>query len=155
MKIKAENAARFAQHCILLLELSGEVLPYVGSDRNDKIALDPQTFRGAAYRGMKIYEKLRRLENKAHYFAEDECNGRRRTTGKEISEAESEAFSGKIHKQVMALLPNLKHFHLNGDPRGYALKVGAWASDPEKEKYIRDIGIYQDFGGFGILAPEF
>ena len=38
---------------------------------------------------------------------------------------------------------------INGDPRGYALKI--------KEEYVRkhNLKIYRDFGGYGIIAPEF
>jgi len=35
----------------------------------------------------------------------------------------------------------------NSDPRGYALKI--------KDDYTRDITIYRDWGGYGILAPDF
>ena len=38
---------------------------------------------------------------------------------------------------------------LNGDPRGYALKI--------KDDFIRDnkVNIYKDWGGYGIFAPDF
>jgi hypothetical protein len=38
---------------------------------------------------------------------------------------------------------------LNGDARGYALKI--------QDDYVRDnnLDIHKDWGGYGILAPEF
>jgi len=38
---------------------------------------------------------------------------------------------------------------INGDPRGYALKIN--------DKYVREnqLRIYSDMGGYGIIAPEF
>ena len=36
---------------------------------------------------------------------------------------------------------------INFDARGYALKI--------KENYSKDLNIYKDMGGFGIISPEF
>ena len=40
----------------------------------------------------------------------------------------------------------------NGDPRGYALKLST-----QYTRYIRscNINIHQDWGGYGIIAPDF
>ena len=40
-------------------------------------------------------------------------------------------------------------FFINRDPRGYALKIHS------EEERIREFGLYRDFGGYGILAPDF
>jgi hypothetical protein len=50
-----------------------------------------------------------------------------------------------IEKAVKKLLPGVEGFFINGDPRGYSLKI--------KEKIYPEL--HQDWGGYGILAPEF
>ena len=61
----------------------------------------------------------------------------------------------KIRNLVRAKLDKLLHYteqdipvFLNGDPRGYALKI--------RDEYVRahDLAIHRDWGGYGILAPE-
>lgn len=44
--------------------------------------------------------------------------------------------------------PLVPVFH-NGDPRGYAIKI--------RDEYVREHGlsIHQDWGGYGIIAPDF
>lgn len=55
-------------------------------------------------------------------------------------------WSDKQIKKVVSICPKLGGYNLfiNLDPRGYALKV----SDPP-------LAMYRDFGGYGIVAPEF
>jgi hypothetical protein len=69
-----------------------------------------------------------------------------------LSEEAEEKRNAKILEQVKTLLPGLKTIFLNGDPRGYALKITS-----EERNQLRDKGInlYSDFGGYGILSPEF
>jgi len=78
------------------------------------------------------------LEQKAHRLNERECNG-----GNFSADKQHEA----ILQKVRELLPNAKTVFINGDPRGYALKL--------KEAEAKELGIYQDWGGYGILSPEF
>src|SRR5437763_1242662 len=95
------------------------------------------------YDAANIYQQLCRLESKAHRLAEIACN-----TGEDTEDQDE-----KILNRVKQLLPYAKDIFINGDPRGYALKVRS-----EEAKRLRDsdnINIYQDFGGYGILAPEF
>lgn len=49
-----------------------------------------------------------------------------------------------------------KGFFINGDPRGYALKInsGNEAGMVHHPEYIPQ-GLHTDWGGYGILAPEF
>ena len=91
---------------------------------------------------VSIAKSLHRLEVKAHRLAEMECNG----------DAVPEGWEESIFKS----LDNLLHFTakgipvlVNGDPRGYALKID--------DGYVREkrVDIYRDWGGYGILAPEF
>ena len=99
---------------------------------------------------VKLCKQLFRLENRAHRLAEDGCNG-------VIYDTEPQA--EKILKKVCKILKidrSIDHQYekifFNGDPRGYALKFTTRFS-----KYIRscNINIHQDWGGYGIVAPDF
>ena len=99
---------------------------------------------------VKLCKQLFRLENKAHRLAEDGCNG-------VIYDTEPQA--EKILKKVCKILKidrSIDHQYekifFNGDPRGYALKFTTRFS-----KYIKscNINIHQDWGGYGIVAPDF
>lgn len=143
MKIEARNAYAFINHTKLLAYLSGKE--------------EPADLRNYAYSvtGEEIYTKLRRLEAHAHRLAELECNG-------EIDEEKAAKRSETIEKQVRKLLPRLtyfdnnKHarFFLNGDPRGYALKMGEQAANLLTAQML-GISPYTDWGGYVILCPEF
>ena len=93
-----------------------------------------------------LCKKLHRLEMKAHRMAEDYCNGLYET---------DEYFEKKENGSLKAL-DRILHFtekgipcFINSDPRGYALKI--------EDAYVREhkLDIYRDWGGYGILAPEF
>ena len=95
-----------------------------------------------------LCKQLHRIEARVHRQAEDECNG-----VSELSEAQSEARD----KRTLDALDHILGFRakgipvfLNGDPRGYALKVEAeyCMTHPEIE-------LPQDWGGYGIICPEF
>ena len=98
-----------------------------------------------------LCKKLNKLEKKANKLAENYCNGR-------IDSYDMDIDSGIILDKVKVLLrthatrgAGLKGDQIlfNRDPRGYALKIN--------DDYVRgmDIDIYRDFGGYGILAPDF
>ena len=99
-----------------------------------------------------LCKKLRRLENTAHYYAERWCNG-------DMNEAEFTEKSADIRKLVIKTLKlkpegnlcpdDMTPIFYNSDPRGYALKIS--------DSYIKEnnIEIYRDWGGYGILAPDF
>ncbi len=93
-----------------------------------------------------LCKKLRRLEVKAHKLAEDYCNGNG------VNSENWEIKCEPILKQVERILGmNRKNagFFINGDCRGYALKI---ESDIVAENAL---AIYRDWGGYGILAPDF
>lgn len=119
MKIEATNAPAFVRHLQLLSKLSTE--------------------EHAAPYPHDLYTKLRFLEARAHRITTAECNGT-------IDEDKASKQLNKIKEQVNKLLKVTTLF-INGDPRGYALKL--------KESEAKELGIYQDWGGYGILAPEF
>lgn len=109
---------------------------------------------------VKLCKKLLTLENKAHHATTCLCNTNtldllelNRFTGydvKQTTEEEQDAFFEKILNSVDKILnfkaQNIPVF-INHDPRGYALKI--------KSEYCQGLQIHQDFGGYGILAPEF
>lgn len=94
-----------------------------------------------------LCKRLRRLEAKAHKLAEDYCNGENGVDSENWDEK-----CGPILKAVEKLLNmdrNHAGFFVNGDARGYALKIDA---DIVKENAL---DFHQDWGGYGILAPDF
>ena len=89
---------------------------------------------------IKLCKQLFRLENKAHKLATDYCNG--------DFEGNIEKESEKILSKVAKILnTNTFNMFFNGDPRGYALKFF--------EDFSKDKPIHKDWGGYGIIAPDF
>jgi hypothetical protein len=95
---------------------------------------------------VKLCKQLFRLENKAHRLAEDGCNGVIYDT-----EPQAEQIVKKVCK-ILNIPYEADRVFFNGDPRGYALKFTSRYS-----KYLRscNINIHQDWGGYGIIAPNF
>lgn len=99
-----------------------------------KTDLDPVT----------LCKRLKRLENKARQLCVDECN-----TGAD-HDAELEIILNRVRRLLGVTDPELSNaIFINGDPRGYALKI--------KDSYVRDhdIKIERDWGGYGLIAPDF
>jgi hypothetical protein len=94
-----------------------------------------------------IYKKLHRIEARMNRIFTDECNGYL-----ELNEDQEEKRNQRVIKQLNDMLPGLKTIFLNGDPRGYALKI---SSEEARELRDKGINIYTDWGGYGILCPEF
>jgi hypothetical protein len=95
---------------------------------------------------VSLCKRLRRLENRAHTFALRLCNG------PEMSEEKQERFAAALLEAVDGLLKFSETgpaVFLNRDPRGYALKI-----EPD-DVAKSDRTIHQDWGGYGIIAPEF
>lgn len=90
-----------------------------------------------------LYATLLRLERKANRLTTALCNGIEDERQYEKAEQQLD----KIENEVRKLLPNAKTFFINRDPRGYALKL--------KEEERTALGMWSDFGGYGIIAPEF
>ena len=96
---------------------------------------------------VQVAKKVHRLEAEAHRQAERICNG-------EIELTDDE--HGRWEAGILNRLDKILGFRalgvlvfINGDPRGYALKID--------DKYVKDhnLEIHRDWGGYGILAPEF
>jgi len=94
-----------------------------------------------------IFRELRRIEAKERHRAEMQCNGAINET-----EEETEAKDKKTLSRLKQLLPGVTDIFINGDPRGFALKINI-----EATRILRNKGIYieTDWGGYGILAPKF
>lgn len=120
MKIEIQNAPAFVRHIQTLSSLSNDSAPYQ----------------------FDLFIKLSKLEAQANRICTAECNG-------DISEDVAGPRLDRIKKKVLALLPKLdeKDFFINGDPRGYSLKI--------REQKAKELGIYTDWGSYGILAPTF
>jgi hypothetical protein len=97
-----------------------------------------------------LCKKLRRLETKARRITTDYCNG-------EFDAGENgeklDAALDPILAKVNAILgnsgPDAVPVFVNRDPRGYALKIDdVWMHNKQAR-------IYSDWGGYGIIAPEF
>ena len=95
-----------------------------------------------------LCKKLHSWEKKAHKLCEHECN-----TGEDM-DIQLSAILTKVKKILFPDTFNAdselyKAVFINGDPRGYALKI--------KSEYVKDnkLSIEQDWGGYGIIAPDF
>ena len=107
--------------------------------------------RARKFAGLNLYKKLIRIEKKLHRLAEAECNG---------DVENSEAIWDREEKKIKALIGERwsTFLHLNGDPRGYTIKLdihhgdAVSAIDQRKQELG---GIHTDFGGYVILAPDF
>ena len=96
---------------------------------------------------VKLCKQLFRLEKEAHKLAEDGCNGVIYDT-----EPEADKILNKVHK-ILDIDKFVDHQYekifFNGDPRGYALKI--------RSEYVKNnnLDIHRDWGGYGIIAPDF
>lgn len=104
---------------------------------------------------VNLCRKLRRLESRASKAATDWCNG-------EISSDRWESISDAIENEVAGLLgmsPEQRDaLKVNGDPRGYGLKLRTEYTKTVNDALRSGDGarpIETDWGGYGILAPEF
>jgi len=119
MKIDIKNAPQFVRHLNTLQKINHSLPPFP----------------------YDVWDSLVKLEKKANRILTDQCNG-------DGNEVEQDRHLRLIEKKVLNMLPGLKgHFFLNGDPRGYSLKIDS--------NFANEIGIYRDFGGYGILVPTF
>jgi len=112
--------------------------------------------------GKKLSVALLKIERDAHKGAEAYCNGetyRSNIFGEYDFNADENAwdkFSEMIEREVQVLFVKLPpFFYVNGDARGYALKIrGAEAGHDYGKKLIEETGLMTDWGSNGLLAPE-
>jgi len=115
------------------------------NERIEKHGNDLQKVFHTPIGGVALAKKAHRLEVRAHKLSTDYCTG---VITSERWEAETNKILDALDKVVGFRRLNIPVF-VNGDARGYALKMD--------EKYIREnnVDIHRDWGGYGILAPEF
>ena len=96
---------------------------------------------------VKLCKRLLRLETKAHKLAVDYCNG-------DIHADDYGHQVNRILTKVETILNNNylranNIIFMNGDARGYALKIS--------DEYLKNnnFNIHRDWGGYGIIAPDF
>lgn len=96
---------------------------------------------------VKLAKQVHRIEVIAHRLAVDYCNG---TNG--VTYDKWEGLTNQLLKKLDKITGFTKKgipVFVNGDARGYALKID--------DGYVssNSLKIYTDWGGYGILAPEF
>lgn len=91
---------------------------------------------------IELCKKLHRLELAQHRAAEQYCNG-------DIDADQYEAITETTLSKVRKILGDAVPVMVNHDCRGYSLKL---SDDIMREKCLI---LYKDWGGFGILAPDF
>ena len=93
---------------------------------------------------VKLCKRLLRLENKAHRLAVNFCNG-------DIDQLEWDKKADQILTKAETIFQNKANgfIFVNGDARGYALKID--------DEYLKNnnFNIHRDWGGYGIIAPDF
>ncbi len=94
---------------------------------------------------VSLYKRLRRIEAEAHKLAEDQCN---RQLPEGYVERKEEAILKRLDDILGFKAAGIEIF-CNGDPRGYALKI-----DDAVVK-AKGLEIERDWGGYGIICPEF
>ena len=91
-----------------------------------------------------LCKRLRFYERKAESSTTALCNGCIESLQK-YHEKALERIEGKVRK-ILGITADDVMF-INRDPRGYALKLS--------DSYVKDLRIYKDWAGYGILAPDF
>lgn len=102
-------------------------------------------FPNAQTTGIALCKSLRRAETSAHNLAEHHCNG-------DLNCDEWYKRAKAKRKWLCRKLGVSEDFPfvVNGDPRGYALKI-----DSEYMEKNRHLRLERDWGGNGLLAPCF
>jgi hypothetical protein len=130
---RAPKESRIFEHVEKLLVIFPSAQAFV--DANGK------HFRGK----IALYKRLHRIEAEAHSFSERCCN-------EDISDSKAECKDLSILKRLDEILGfnalGIKVF-VNGDPRGYALKID------DACMRAKSLELYTDMGGYGILCPDF
>ena len=97
--------------------------------------------------GVTLWRRLRKVELEASRAATAQCNAAPFEGQPYREEAEWDAFCNRIAAKVAKILGHVPDgFTINGDPRGYALKI-----DPDKGTVPP--GMVTDWGRYGLLAP--
>lgn len=94
---------------------------------------------------VQLCKKLRRLELKAHALATKGCNV---GLPDDVWETETNAILDKLD-DLLGFRKRYIRVFVNGDARGYALKIDLQPNG------ALPLALHRDWGGYGIIAPEF
>ena len=86
---------------------------------------------------VELCKKLHRHEVRAHRLTEEMC----------CVDVNHDAALDRIEIAVTKILGNGPPIFINRDPRGYALKI--------RTEHAKELYIHKDWGGYGIICPEF
>ena len=116
------------------------------------LALANELNPGNKLSGLQIWRKLRRLEVMASNAATAQCNGQAYGGQPYRNEDQWKQFKAAVSAKVSAIfggkLPPA--FFVNGDPRGYALKLDSG----DGQNAATAFELHQDWGRNQILAPD-
>jgi hypothetical protein len=93
------------------------------------------------YGPVELCKKLHRMEVRANRLSLEICNYAW------VNRDKHSAALDRIEKRVNDLLGKGPAVFVNRDPRGYALKI--------RTEDAKDLNIHKDWGGYGIICPEF
>jgi hypothetical protein len=93
------------------------------------------------YGPVELCKKLHRMEVRANRLAAEMCNH------EWVDQDKHSAALDRIEKRVNDLLGKGPAVFVNRDPRGYALKI--------RTEDAKGLDIHKDWGGYGIICPEF
>ena len=96
---------------------------------------------------IKLCKKLHSLEVRANGIMTQYANG---AISMEAVDRHREIIAADLVKIIGA--ENMTKIYINGDPRGYTLKLNQAATE---QAQASGINIHRDWGGYGIIAPEF
>ena len=92
-------------------------------------------------------QRLDVLDKTLHRHATMACN----VPLSETQTRHHERFELEAIAEVETMLPKLKgKIFVNGDPRGFALKI----HDEHRGDLIYESGVHRDWGGYGCLSPS-
>jgi hypothetical protein len=101
---------------------------------------------GGASKQNRISNRLLSIERKGNALAVDYANGI-------VTTEEWEIISDNLYNEVQALFNHkLEGLKINGDARGYTLKIDDAVN---RELSDKGINLHRDWGGYGILGPTF
>jgi len=91
-----------------------------------------------------LCKKLRRIETAVYKPILDYCNG-------DCDDKTVNTAVNRAHKRLCDILGFQTCFHINRDPRGYALKIDdEWMRNPANNAG----NIQRDWGDYGLIAPD-
>lgn len=143
---RERRAAQLLKH----YETCERLFSYLNTPQgSDRAALHPD--------GKRISVALLKIERDARNAATAQCNGESYNGQPFREEEEWHDFKGAIRDAVSRAFGRshmhpLPGFLVNGDPRGYALKIDN--ETPEGKALIEAVKLHTDWGGYGILSPE-